>query len=297
MTESDERILISRGGELVPRVPQKPLLSSARNHWTGLRLERHRLPGPSESKGVIEGFQICCNLTGPVPVEWLVNGRWVQATLNNGDLCLATHGEFRSVAWHMPYDLLLLSISPDLMAEMTADDESSSSIELKPGHAFRDRNVEAICRLLLADTAAATPAGPAYGNHLGRSLAIYMARQFGVARPRQPTFACNLPGPVLRRVCELIEARLHTPIGLEDLAREANLSRFYFARLFRITTGDSPYRYLLKRRIERAKELLAHGQSDIEVANSSGFSSATHLQSIFRRFVGLTPRQFRALHK
>jgi AraC family transcriptional regulator len=290
MENPDKRILISRAGLLEPRVAQTPLVSSAGNNWQGIQLERHTLKGPAESKGVIDGFQICCNLTGPVDAEWLVNGRWEGATLNGGDLCLAPHGEFRSVAWSESYDLLLVSIAPELMSEISA-----GPVELKPQRAFRDPNIETICKLLLADTAAGTPAGPAYGEHLGSSLSAYLAKRFGIVDWQAHCPGTALPGPVLRRVCELIEARLSTPIGLQDLAHEARMSRFHFSRLFRRSTGESPYRYLQKRRIERAKEMLATGCSATEVANATGFSSPNHLSSLFRRFTGMTPRQFRAL--
>ena len=295
MPEIDKRILISRGGRLVPRLAEEPLISSAGNGWAGIRLERHHLHGPSESKGVIDGFQICCNLSGSVSAEWLVDGVWRGATLYPGDLCLATHGEFRSVTWRSPYELLLVSISPLLVGEVSAHAGQVRPVDLTPQRAFRDRNVASICRLLLADTAAGTPAGPMYGEHLGCSLAVYLAEQFGQTRTQRYVTASSLPGPVLKRVCELIETRLNTPIGLQDLAREANMSRFHFSRMFRNSTGESPYRYLMKRRIERAKEMLARGCSDDAVAAGSGFSRRSHLCSLFRRYTGVTPHKFRSL--
>ena len=294
MYKTDERILMSRGGHLVPRVPEEPLISSAANKWTGLRLERHHLQGPSESKGVIDGFQICCNLSGPVPAEWLIGGLWRCASLNEGDLCVATHGEFRSVVWRNSYELLLISISPTLIAEVSEQAGSIRPMELAAQLAFRDLNIGNICRLLLADTVAGTPAGPLYGEHLACALTMDLVRQFGQVRPQAHVTGSSLPGPVLKRVCELIEARLHAPIGLQDLAREANMSRFHFSRMFHNSTGQSPYRYLTKRRIERAKEMFSRGCSEDEVARDSGFSSPSHLGSLFRRYVGVTPRKFRS---
>ncbi len=295
MPEIDERILMWRGGHLLPRVAQEPLISSAANKWGGVRLERHHLYGPSESNGVIDGFQICCTLSGPVSVEWLVHGSWQGATLNKGDLCLAAHGEFRSVAWHSTYDLLLVSILPQLVAEVNADAREVRPVEVTPQRAFRDLNVESICRLLLADTAAGTPIGPLYGEHLASALAVYLAEQFGELPPHSRARENCLPGPVLKRVCELIETRLGTPLGLQDLAREANMSRFHFSRLFHNSTGESPHRFVVKRRIERAKEMLARGCSDEEVINAGGFANRSHFASLFRRYVGVTPRKFRSL--
>ena len=232
MHKRDGRILVSRGGRLEPRIADEPLISSAGNKWKGLCLEQHRLQGPSESRGVIDGFQICCNLSGPVEAEWLIGGLWRGAQLDEGDLCVATHGEFRSVAWRSTYDLLLISICPMLMAEVRQEPGSVQPVELASQIAFRDANIENICRLLLADTAAGVPAGPLYGEHLACSLTMYLAEQFGQLRPLTSVKGHSLPGTVLKRVFDLIESRLNTPIGLSDLAREANMSRFHFSRCF-----------------------------------------------------------------
>jgi AraC family transcriptional regulator len=94
----------------------------------------------------------------------------------------------------------------------------------------------------------------------------------------------------------LIEAKLSGPIGLHDLAREASLSRFYFAKLFRNTVGHSPYQYVLERRIEQAKEMLALGESSsAEIASALGFSSESHLALAFRQHTGLAPAEFRSM--
>lgn len=241
---------------------------------------------------MIEGFQICCNLSGPVAAEWLVGGRWRGAKLNGGDLCVATHGEFRSVAWQNSYELLLLSISPLLMAELIQDTDPVRTMELKAQTAIRDWNIENICRLLLADTIAGTPVGPLYGDHLACSLTMYLAKRFGRLRAKAHSPGSSLPGVVLKRVFDLIEARLNTPLRLQDLAREANMSQFHFSRMFRNSIGQSPYRYLTQRRLERAKEMLSRGCGEAEAATGSGFSSPSHLGSLFRRYIGITPRRF-----
>lgn len=285
--------MISRGGALEPRIAQPPLHTSMACGWPHVRLERHRLAGPAESSGNIEGFQVCCNLSGPVPLEWLVNGRWLARTLNAGDVCLATQGELRSVAWRQPYDLLLLAISPTLIAEVS--DAHNQPMELEVQRGLRDRKIEALCKLMLADSTEGAPLGPAFGEQLGCALAVYLVKRFGLTKPRPVSCSGGLPGLVLRRVSDLIEAQLINPIRLQDLAREANISQFHFSRLFRNSTGESPYRYVLKRRIERVKSLTASGWSETDAAAAVGFSSVSQLASTFRRGTGMTPTQFRSL--
>jgi AraC family transcriptional regulator len=98
----------------------------------------------------------------------------------------------------------------------------------------------------------------------------------------------------LRRVIELVEANIEQPLALAALARAAGLSRMHFAAQFRQATGLRPHEYVLRRRIERAKEMLAMSALAIaEVALQVGFSSQGHFTAVFKRFTGMTPYRWR----
>jgi AraC family transcriptional regulator len=98
----------------------------------------------------------------------------------------------------------------------------------------------------------------------------------------------------LARVLRLIESRLQEPLLVEDLAREACLSPFHFARMFKQSTGHSPHAYLVARRIEIARELLATTDLRIrEVGKRAGFSTHAHFCSVFRTQTGMTPATWR----
>lgn len=116
----------------------------------------------------------------------------------------------------------------------------------------------------------------------------------GHREPDRPDRRGGLAPARLRRVLERVE---QDPGGLalNDLAREANMSRYHFARAFRRSTGTSPHAYVARRRVERALERLDDpGLSVGQVARAAGFSHASHLARVMRRTMGLTPRQFRA---
>ncbi len=93
---------------------------------------------------------------------------------------------------------------------------------------------------------------------------------------------------------EFIEQNLERKLPLEALAAVAHMSPFHFARLFKRATGRAPHRYLLHRRVERAKRLLADGSMPlVHVATSVGFQTQGHFTEVFRRYAGLTPRHYR----
>jgi AraC-like DNA-binding protein len=72
------------------------------------------------------------------------------------------------------------------------------------------------------------------------------------------------------------------------------MSPFHFSRLFKLATGESPHAYLTRRRVERAKELLADSSLPlVHVASAVGFQTQGHFTEVFRRHTGTTPRRFR----
>jgi AraC-like DNA-binding protein len=83
-------------------------------------------------------------------------------------------------------------------------------------------------------------------------------------------------------------------VTLLDLAAVAGLSRMHFASQFRAATGRRPHEYLLRQRIRRADELLRESTMTIvDIALSVGFQTQPHFTTVFKRFVGYTPLQWR----
>ena len=95
---------------------------------------------------------------------------------------------------------------------------------------------------------------------------------------------------------EYIQANLARNITLSDMASVSNLSTSHLTRLFKQTKGISLYQYVIRCRIDRAKQLLKHEQLAIaDIATRVGFSDQSHLTHHFKRQVGVTPKVFRQI--
>jgi AraC family transcriptional regulator len=106
-------------------------------------------------------------------------------------------------------------------------------------------------------------------------------------------FRGGLPGGALRRVRTYIDDHIGERISLDELASQAGVSRFHFARQFRLSTGESAMGYLRRMRIERSKSILqTRGSTIAEVAARLGFSDQSHFTRIFGRLVGVSPGSF-----
>jgi AraC family transcriptional regulator len=132
----------------------------------------------------------------------------------------------------------------------------------------------------------AGPALPLAAETLSEALLVEVLRSTPVA-----------PGggrdPRIRRAIELIEARYAEALGIDELSREAGMSRFHFSRQFRAQTGQSPYRFLLATRVRRAAALLAGGRASVtEAALEVGFTDLGRFAAAFRRELGCAPSAY-----
>lgn len=279
---------------LVPRFHAEPKLSSASAGWAGLKLERHHLSMQEEISGTIAGYQICFNLGDPAQVHWKVNGRRISKIVGKEQFSLASHGSFRCVQWRPQMHILLVSLSARLVGECCELKKRRSGPDLIEHFGHDDAHVAGLLYLLYRDLVNGSLAGALYGEQLGVALAMYLVRRFTTVSVSLKHSGSSLPGILLHRICDYVEAHLSGPISLTNLAVEAGMSRFYFSRLFRSSTGQTPSQFVLERRIEKAKTLLSQSEMPLQgVALACGFSSQSHLTSVFKLKTGGTPARYR----
>jgi AraC family transcriptional regulator len=128
---------------------------------------------------------------------------------------------------------------------------------------------------------------------LGTALCVGIARHFVRHLPLPTTK--GLSPERLQRVHDYVEAHLEDDLSLTVLADIACLSPYHFSRSFKQATGVGPQRYVIQRRLERAKRLLRQTQQPVAwIAQEAGFADQSHLTRIFRCEMGVTPGRFRA---
>jgi AraC-like DNA-binding protein len=136
------------------------------------------------------------------------------------------------------------------------------------------------------------------GEHLAgimRWLSERLQVHSDALRPFAPT---GLAKWRLKRVSTYIDEHISESITLATLAQIAGLSRMYFAARFRAATGCRPHEYMLRKRIECAKQLLLETSEPIaSIALAVGFQSQAHFSTVFKRFVGLSPNQWRLANR
>lgn len=159
---------------------------------------------------------------------------------------------------------------------------------------FTHTNLRSTLERLRSCLAAASAPDPMYLEALCLLTALELCQAMTTQADERP--ARGALGKVKAlQIADYIEQNLGTDISLEDLARVAGLSRFHFLRAFKQATRETPYQHLLRRRIERAQELLRAGDLSIaEIAIVVGFKNSTRLSTAFRRLMDTTPSAYQA---
>jgi len=126
------------------------------------------------------------------------------------------------------------------------------------------------------------------------SSLLWMEANKDVGRSRSSLGHCSLLGWQRRRVGDHIDRHLSERILVSDLSAIARRSQAHFARAFKGTFGVSPHLYILRRRIEKASQLmLASDDSLSDIALACGMADQSHLSNIFRQMTGKTPAAWR----
>jgi AraC family transcriptional regulator len=169
-----------------------------------------------------------------------------------------------------------------------AQDEIDLTNVFAPRLMFADPGIMHLAQLFAAECGRDAPHARLYGDNL--SIALLLALSRLCARPPSTIPRGYLAPWQLRRVCEYLNAHLAEDVALRTLSDLVNLSRSYFSRAFKISTGLSPHQWLLQARIDKAKLLLLDTDRPLaKVALDVGFSDQAHFTRTFTRAIGESP--------
>jgi len=276
--------------------PATLLQSSAPLNWRGVLLEKYICrPGERRAGSVLDA-PVLAMLCSPA---WrgehvAADGTFAPHSKTIGALTVVPNGPLPAARSLQQCDLLYCAFDQRLVSEVRneVEGEVPSSLGLRSS-CGRDHAISEILNLLFGEIELGRVSTRLYIDSLVHALTVRFLF-LGERTPGQTRGPATLTRRKLSRVEELVESRLDAGLTLQELAAAVGYSRSHFLRAFHATTGVTPHRYLLNRRIERARRLLAETDMSIaQVAYSCGFSSQAHLTLAFRKVCGLTPGEYR----
>jgi AraC family transcriptional regulator len=281
--------------ELPLYAPGELVLASKPAEWAGVQLRSYRYKGLDVPLPPVEDYLLVAYQRGTTAMHRRFGGRWHHENLTPGDTSLLTRAEQSYWQWRDPIEVVHIYLSPLLLPTVCAEafDRDVGNVELRDilrtGDAMLYQAVNSIAR----EVHARGVGGRLYVEALASQICVQLLRNYINITFVSPRLSGALSLRQAALVHDYIEQHLSDSISLAELAAVVGLSQVHFIRLFRERFACPPHAYLMSRRIDRAKTLLARrGMSIQEVATSCGFSDQSHLTRLFKRHVGITPRRF-----
>jgi len=187
---------------------------------------------------------------------------------------------------------LVLEISREAL--MAASDGMNEEVELRPMCRLVDARVSSLVEAVNAERTAGFPSGKLFLDSVEQALAAILVDGYAVRRPSVARHRGGLAPARLRRVTEFVHAKIEEELTLNEMAECAGLSTSHFLEMFRKSTGESPHQFVLRQRVERAKEMLREAEMRVlDVAVACGFKTQQHFARVFRRICGASPTEYR----
>ena len=280
------------------------LVSSVDRPWRHLVLRSYLEPDEQELLEApgLQDLTLMTLASGAEHLERNLNGRWESAELRVGELWYVPPApiswRWRSIS-DEPLSTVHLHIERSLIDSVADQMELGGSCrELSLGDAMRFHDPLVAAMLSALHRAASDPADSRlYVDALVHALAAHLlqhysrGRQAGTARFEQPE---RLVPRRIRRVTDYIRANLNADLTIGELAAQAGLSNFHFARVFRRETGETPHQYVTRLRLEEAARLLRSTDQTVQqISIAVGYENASHFSVQFKRDYGVTPLAYR----
>lgn len=286
-------------------VPDERVFSRALKVFAGVEVGHHRfLPGETSFPS-LPGHLVNLHLGAPTSTAtWREDGASWRGTQRSGNVEVFSASKATEQIVHDTSEdasvLLGEAFFRSVVEEVGADPDR---VEVLDSFGGRDANVERILLSLVPELKTGGLGGELYVESLATALAVHLLREHSSIGPesrrridRNPPG--GLPRRTLRLVLDHVDANLVGVISLAEVAAVADLSPRHFLRLFKESTGLSPHQYVIARRVERARGLLAGSDLALwRVADACGFAHQQHLSRHFKRLVGVSPGRYRTLNR
>ncbi|MCC5599524.1 helix-turn-helix domain-containing protein [Nostoc favosum] len=277
-----------------PQVFSQPsMLSSGTTMWRGMSLEQHCLPPGETPEYSLEQFVITINLGQSFQVERTLGKRWQTGLMFTGAVGLCPMYTSQAIRWDRDANVLLLNLEHELLTCNAVELLDTDQYEMLPHLITQDILIHQIALGLKTQLRTNGSGSRLYAESAATFLAVHLLQNYSNRQSSIPEYAGGLPQQQLKKAVDYIQDNLAQEISLDAIANYLGISSYYFCRLFKQSTGLTPHQYVIQQRVERAKQLLLKGEMSIaDVAQVCGFAHQSHLNRHFKRFTGVTPKNF-----
>jgi AraC family transcriptional regulator len=283
------------------RLPNMPALMTQSIEKTPIAVTRCKFDKPNHGLTAPlpreDAFMVVLQLGNSCERDLWLEGKSVPTNpLAAGEVVF--HDLRRSPAFNLrsPLDSLHFYL-PRKTLDAIADDANSPRIEdlrFTPGIGVNDLILAGLGRLLLPGFDHPEQVSRLFVDHVTLAIGVHVAHTYGGMKKFAQVGRGGLAPWQEKRAKELLNANLGGELSMAAIARECDLSYAHFSRAFRKSTGLSPHRWLVQRRVDAAKALLRDTKQSLsDIAYSCGFSDQAHFTRVYTRLSGISPGGWR----
>lgn len=263
--------------------------------WRGVQIEETVVPGDAECGPQYTGFPILSFFLNGEVKRWYRSGLKTRILDNSApgfDIYGATYerdfGKWKGVTGTS----LRIKLPPATI--QTYLPEQTHCFDLQTTFATTDDTLRQSVICLANEIKSGFSNGLLFAEGLSLTILGWLAKHYATGQCPQKKVQ-TLSSRHSRRIVDYIECFLDSGLTIEKLAALVGISPGHFAVLFRATFQDTPHQYILRKRIDKAAQLLRSEQdySILDVAMATGFSSQAHLTATFKRYLKQTPAHWK----
>lgn len=282
--------------DLIPNwIPGETTADSSNLGWDGLTLKGYRYPDQEANIPLMRDYMIVVYEGAKAIMQRSSGGPWQADAVEQGVISFLTRAEQSVWRWDRPIRVKHIYVSQEII-EQTANqvfEKDIDRVRIDDRVRAEDPIIPLYAKMLENELRGEGVGERLYVDSVRTQLAIHLLRRYANIEFK-PLKLGSLSPRLRRTMTEFIDQNLSENIKLEDLAALAGLSSYHFSRKFKSDLGIAPHAYVLSRRIDRAKSLLNGSRLPLKlVAAECGFTDQSHFSRVFRKFLGVTPNDFR----
>lgn len=243
----------------------------------------------------MEGHVIITYYGQPQEILWRSDGKRLLSTTRSGSVTVIPQGHEGDWDIAGPIEVSHVFLPDDRLCASAEQLGCNNGVELLPRVGFDDPVAARLMEMLGREADLHDPSARLFLEQATDLLCTQLLRSHSShgALPA-PCTRRGLSTWQVKKVTSYMSERLGAPIGLDDLAATTGLSRFHFCTAFRLATGSTPHEWLVRLRVERARQLLAVSTLSItEISFAVGYETPSSFAAAFRKLMKMTPTEFR----
>lgn len=232
---------------------------------------------------------------GGSSLQWKHRGVWQHDPLEHGTVSIVRRDvEIQAAVPSGRIPMLVIQLDNGKFMDLAPRQIRSIDQALVPVQVAQDPQLANLLAVMREEVRGGCLSGRLFAESVSIALLAYLERRYSTLK-QAPRGAGVLSPAQMRAIDGFVRENVTECVSISDLAGLVHMSPSRFYRAFRLSAGETPYRFVMRLRVEGAKEMLSETSlSATQIASIFGFSSQSHFVKVFRQFTGATPRQYRS---